>query len=477
MDTIQDQLTLLEDNKLKIKQAIIDKGQVITDEDPLSLYSAKILDIKTGYDTSDATATSNDIVEGKIAYIKTGKTKGLIVNQESYTDSTICSVYATDTTLSFRNSQNVPVCLQPNAGFTAENSTIVNAIRLSSDVIKEGVTVLGLQGTLKIGVDTTDATATTNDIALNKIAYVKGEKLVGTIPTYDNTSILIPDTITRSKSAINMSAPITTKQILDTTSIITTQIQDSEIVSAINLKSDQIVYGYSVLGVVGSTEAIPSGTSQYKTGSSGPSYSISSTDISITPSLTKLKATTLSNALIYKGVPITSSISNTDLRSAIGLTPELLKKDETILGITGTYIGETGTGTEDATATAEDIIKGKTAYVNKLKIEGLMDVINSSTLSYESSLTTQYNSTYKKFTIISPSINDKYRNGIALRSSSKISFTINESAIANAIGLTSDMIAEGITVLGITGTHTGTGMLTEQEYNECEELADTILAI
>ena len=39
------------------------------------------------------------------------------------------------------------------------------------------------------------------------------------------------------------------------------------------------------------------------------------------------------------------------------------------------------------------------------------------------------------------------------------------------------MIAEGVTVLGIKGTHTGTGMLTEEEYNECEALANQILAI
>lgn len=35
-----------------------------------------------------------------------------------------------------------------------------------------------MTGTLKIGVDTTDGTATADDIALNKIAYVKGNRLV-----------------------------------------------------------------------------------------------------------------------------------------------------------------------------------------------------------------------------------------------------------------------------------------------------------
>ena len=36
------------------------------------------------------------------------------------------------------------------------------------------------------GVDTSDATATSNDILLGKTAYANDEKIVGTIPTYNN---------------------------------------------------------------------------------------------------------------------------------------------------------------------------------------------------------------------------------------------------------------------------------------------------
>ncbi len=60
--------------------------------------------------------------------------------------------------------------------------------------------------------------------------------------------------------------------------------------------------------------------------------------------------------------------SNADVASAIGLTKEKLLKGQTILGITGT--GTTGVDTSDATATAADISKGKTAYVNGNKITG-----------------------------------------------------------------------------------------------------------
>ena len=45
-----------------------------------------------------------------------------------------------------------------------------------------------------------------------------------------------------------------------------------------------------------------------------------------------------------------------------------IRKDITILGITGEV--EEGTNTSDATATASDILSGKTAYVKDVKITG-----------------------------------------------------------------------------------------------------------
>ena len=49
------------------------------------------------------------------------------------------------------------------------------------------------------------------------------------------------------------------------------------------------------------------------------------------------------------------------------------------------------------------------------------------------------------------------------------------STIVSLIGLTPNMIAEGVTVLGVEGTHTGSGVLTEEEYAQCEAMADAIL--
>ncbi len=61
----------------------------------------------------------------------------------------------------------------------------------------------------------------------------------------------------------------------------------------------------------------------------------------------------------------------TYVANAISLTPEKLVKGNTILGVEGT--AETGIDTSDATATASDIVKNKTAYVNGEKITGTLE--------------------------------------------------------------------------------------------------------
>lgn len=60
------------------------------------------------------------------------------------------------------------------------------------------------------------------------------------------------------------------------------------------------------------------------------------------------------------------------------LKPRNLKKNVTVLGITGTLDG--GIDTEDATATAADILEGETAYAKDEKLTGTMP--NNGLLNY-----------------------------------------------------------------------------------------------
>ena len=56
---------------------------------------------------------------------------------------------------------------------------------LKAENIAENVEVLGIKGTFRGGVDTSDATATSDDLLLGKTAYANEQKLVGTIEDYD----------------------------------------------------------------------------------------------------------------------------------------------------------------------------------------------------------------------------------------------------------------------------------------------------
>ena len=82
-NTIDSQLAYLEETKLLLKDAIINKGQNIQDTDTFRSYANKIDQISTlAEETADATATAEDILKGKTAYNAEGKIEGTLIPTE-----------------------------------------------------------------------------------------------------------------------------------------------------------------------------------------------------------------------------------------------------------------------------------------------------------------------------------------------------------------------------------------------------------
>lgn len=311
MATISQQLNELINQKSQLAANLNTKGVVATSNEKLNTLVPKVLEIETGIDTSDATAISSDIKEGKTAYVN-----GVKITGDAYTRGTVDAVV--DGKKHYLK-----------AGFY-EGINIPEDADLLPENIRSGVEIYGTTGTLE-NLDTSDATATAAEIREGYTAYVNGQKIVGTIPSY----------------GANTYIPTTEDQRFEPGSYITgVQIVKGDA----NLVSDNIKAGIEIFGVAGNPNVIDTTVDEVNTASTtnmlkdtiafvngtkiiGSCESMA--DTVITPSTENQTIT---------GPKILQGNKTIQILGDANLIPENIKSDVSIFNVAGTYSGSGSSG-------------------------------------------------------------------------------------------------------------------------------------
>ena len=212
-------------------------------------------------DTSDANATPGDIIAEKTAYVNGEKITGTISYYSTGSDNPHITVEKDDTQQRLIYKNYMSMTLQENVKTYADYSNVANVLEITPEQIVSGNTILGIEGTATTGIDTSDATATADDIARNKTAYVNGELITGNVFSYDD-EILNSDTMEIELNQLSGDGDlpgmvITLKQSVSSKCMVTNNTKISafkrydEFTDLIGLTPEKIKAGETILGVTG----------------------------------------------------------------------------------------------------------------------------------------------------------------------------------------------------------------------------------
>lgn len=291
-------------------------------------------------------------------------------------------------------------------------------------------------------VDSSDATATSSDLRIGKSAYINGEKVEGAIPETDSLTYDTGIQMARS----NFDVAITTTQ---TESMLVNG--GATVKLEVPLKDFGEANGADVISGVTFT-----GNGGYKITGSLPLLNLNKTDVP-----RSYETTDDGFNIVYRfadrgyttGVQdLTLHLTNEQLREVLGLYESLLSPSLTVLGITGTF-------TADATATASQLQEGKTAYVNGQRVIGTLPEFASGThqtgvADPNSVIDGGANTVRGTLTWVQDAV---------VRSGHEVNIQLPYDEIADAIGLTPDMIKTGESVLSTSGTFTSDATATAND--------------
>ena len=323
------------------------------------------------------------------------------------------------------------------------------------------------------GVDTSDATATASDIAEGATAYVKGEKVTGTIQKASTVYNLGVPEVQAAK--IN-----DTRIRLEMPTLAGPYIVDRGVTVRVGINSDKIS---NVLG-----DATPGDVASGKTFSAGGGFTMVGTATAGTPSLQeKSVAPTESSQNVTPDAGY-DGLSKVTV-GAIQTETKTVTANGTVMPSSGKYLKQvtvnvpsSGIDTSDATATAGKILQGATAYVKGEKVTGTIEYYPKGSITSHGyttngtdnvSVTTIQSKKYLE--IKSPTITDP----VAFLAKSKVSCGTLLSNLGDA---TAADVAEGKTFtsaagLKVTGTHVCSGGIdTSDATATADDMAEGVTA-
>ena len=303
------------------------------------------------------------------------------------------------------------------------------------------------------GVDTSDATATASDIAEGATAYVKGEKVTGTIQkasTVYNLGVPEVQAAKINDTRIRLEMPTPSGPY----------IVDRGVTVRVGINSDKIS---NVLG-----DATPGDVASGKTFSAGGGFTMVGTATAGTPSLQEKSVAPTESAQNVTPDAGYDGLSKVTV-GAIQTETKTVTTNGTVTPSSGKYLKQvtvnvpsSGIDTSDATATAGKILQGATAYVKGEKVTGTIEYYPKGSITSRGyttngadnvSVTTIQSKKYLE--IKSPTITDP----VAFLAKSKVSCGTLLSNLGDA---TAADVAEGKTFtsaagLKVTGTHVCSG--------------------